>query len=126
MTTRTMQICDRCQKKRNIRPTIFSSDLKQAEKGGGWREFEGKHFCSECVQIFLAGITQPTQDYVEIGPECFSDAAGTIISYKGENYYRACDTFVGNVLGGGQSFCVKRVGHPGSVHEDFDGNKRED
>lgn len=43
-----------------------------------------------------------------------------VISYKGANFYRACDAYVRNLPSGGTSHCVKRVGHS-SEHEDFDG-----
>ncbi len=62
---------------------------------------------------------------VDIGPECFTDLDAKVISYKGENYYLACDKVVTNRPEGGQSFCVKRVGHPSREHEDWDGNTRD-
>lgn len=49
---------------------------------------------------------------------------GDVIGYKGENYYRACDAFVANNDDGGQAFCVKRVNHPGHIHEAYDGRVR--
>jgi len=64
------------------------------------------------------------RDLVDIGPECFTD--GFIISYKGENYYRACDEWVADTSDGGEEFCVKRVDHPGNVHEAYSGNTREE
>lgn len=57
-------------------------------------------------------------NYIDIGPECFTN--GNVISFKGENYYRACNEFVSDLPDGGQSFCVKRVGHAGNMHEDYD------
>jgi hypothetical protein len=54
-----------------------------------------------------------------LGPECFTD--GDVISYKGENYYRACNVLVSDLEDGGQSHCVKRVNHPSKQHEDYDG-----
>lgn len=60
-------------------------------------------------------------DYVVIAPECIIWADGGVISYKGENYYRACDELVSDLPDGGQSFCVKRVNHPGNLHEDYSG-----
>lgn len=63
-------------------------------------------------------------NYTDIGPECFTN--GNVISYKGENYYRACDAFVTDRPEGGQSFCVKRVDHPGTIHEAYDGTIRDD
>lgn len=62
-------------------------------------------------------------DFPVIGPECFTNKDASVISYKGANYFRACDAFVRDLPGGGQSHCVKRVGHiPENVHEDYDGN----
>lgn len=60
--------------------------------------------------------------FIDIGPECFTD--GDVISYKGQNFYRACDAFVSDLPDGGQSFCVKRVGHPGKTHEDYEGRAK--
>lgn len=57
----------------------------------------------------------------QIGPECFSDGTETVISYKGANFYKACEHFVSNLPEGGTSSCVKRVNHPGFIHEDFYG-----
>lgn len=59
---------------------------------------------------------------VDIGSECFANEEETIISYKGENFYKSCDHQVTDIEGGGASHCVKRVDHPGVRHEDFDGN----
>ena len=58
---------------------------------------------------------------VDIGPECFADEDLTVISYKGMMYYRACSAMITDLVGGGMSFCVKRIGHPGDVHENFEG-----
>lgn len=44
---------------------------------------------------------------------------GEVINYQGDNYYRACGAVVTI-----QSYCVKRVNHPGVLHEDYDGNVR--
>lgn len=63
---------------------------------------------------------------VDIGPECFADTDAAVISYKGDNYYRACDAFVVDLEDGGQAFCVKRVGHPGKIHEAYYGETREE
>lgn len=63
-------------------------------------------------------------DFTLLGPECFVDPGGNVISYKGENFYRACDRFVRDLPDGGESHCVKRVGHPGDIHEDYHGNTR--
>lgn len=60
--------------------------------------------------------------YLTIGPECFTD--GKVISYKGANYYKACDAWVRDLPNGGQSHCVSRVGHPSHLHEDSEGVRR--
>lgn len=57
---------------------------------------------------------------ITIGDECFTN--GEVISYKGENYYKACDTPVKNNEDGSTSHCVRRVGHPGLLHEAYDGS----
>lgn len=61
------------------------------------------------------------EGFIEIGPECFADDKELVISYKGRNFYKACDIKVTNKEEGGSTFCVKRVGHPGLLHEDWDG-----
>lgn len=63
-------------------------------------------------------------DIVDIGPECFADGEELVISYKGANYYKACDAWVRDLDEGGASHCVKRVNHSSILHEDFDGNVR--
>lgn len=62
--------------------------------------------------------------FVNIGPECFADEKEEVISYKGANYYKACDAFVADNPDGGASYCVKRVHHPSILHEAFDGRTR--
>lgn len=64
-------------------------------------------------------------DIIPIGDECFAAGDETIISYKGENFYKACNAFVVDFLPwGGTAFCVKRVGHPGKMHESYEGATR--
>lgn len=63
-----------------------------------------------------------TETYTDIGPGCFTN--GDVIFYKGENYYRACDTYVADLPEGGQEFCVKRVEHAGP-HESYGGTLKE-
>lgn len=53
---------------------------------------------------------------VEIGPGAFADGDLEVINYKGENFYRSCPVRVTE-----STYCVKRVGHPGLLHEDYDG-----
>lgn len=69
----------------------------------------------------------PMSDFTDIGPECFASGDGLVISYKGENYYKACGALVEPVRApeGGSTSCVKRVNHPGNIHEDWHGNTRE-
>lgn len=63
-------------------------------------------------------------DYIELGPELFSDSEETVISWKGSNFYRACDRWVTEKLEGGSTHCVKRINHPSDMHEDYHGNQR--
>lgn len=63
---------------------------------------------------------------VDIGPECFADGDEEVISYKGANYYKACDAFVAELPDGAVSHCVKRVYHLGLIHEDYDGRTRKE
>lgn len=66
-------------------------------------------------------MTDQNLDFVDIGPGCFASGDKTVISYEGENFYRACGAYVADHADGSRSSCVKRVGHPGNVHENFDG-----
>lgn len=61
-------------------------------------------------------------DFTTLGPECFTNYERTVISYKGENFYRACDVKVRDLPEGGASHCVMRVNHPSNLHEDMEGN----
>jgi hypothetical protein len=69
------------------------------------------------------GRIESVGGFPQIGPECFANPEETVISWKGANYYKACDAFVSDLEDGGQSHCVKREGHPSSIHEDFDGRQ---
>lgn len=60
--------------------------------------------------------------FTDIGPECFAGQGDTVISWKGENFYKACGHPVITNEDGSGSSCVKRVDHPGVKHEDYDGN----
>lgn len=64
--------------------------------------------------------TEGMETYTTLGPECFTD--GLVISYKGENYYKACGAFITDREDGGQSFCVRRVGHSYG-HENYNGTR---
>lgn len=69
-------------------------------------------------------VHQPSSsDFVDIGPECFADKDLTVISYKGENFYKACGRMVTGSLQNGGSHCVKRVNHFNDC-EDFNGETR--
>lgn len=57
-------------------------------------------------------------DYITIGPECFADKDAKVICWKGDNYYKACDTPVTRSLDG-ITHCVKPSGHPSLAHEDY-------
>jgi len=62
-------------------------------------------------------------DYTKVGDSAFTN--GNVISYEGENYYRACNYLVKTNEDGSASHCVKHVDHrnnPNSLHEDFAGN----
>lgn len=63
-------------------------------------------------------------DITVIGPECFASVDDKVISWKGANFYKACDELVMENPLGGATHCVKRVDHPGDIHEDYDGNRR--
>jgi len=56
-----------------------------------------------------------------LGSFCFTN--GRVINHKGENYYKACDAIVAKLddLEGGMSHCVKRLDHPSTEHEDYQG-----
>jgi hypothetical protein len=70
------------------------------------------------------GRQKDEQGYITFAPECFMDGDGNVISFKGENFFRACDNFVRRREDGGSSHCVKRAGHPSKDCEDWDGNIR--
>lgn len=56
----------------------------------------------------------------------FASADETVVSWKGENYYKACDQPVVTNPDGSGTHCVKRVDHPGDIHEDYDGIRKTD
>lgn len=60
-----------------------------------------------------------TENLKQLDQTAFTN--GDVISYKGENYYRACGVHVFDLDNGGKTSCVKRVGHPGNTHEDYEG-----
>lgn len=51
----------------------------------------------------------------------FADADKNVISWEGDNFYRACGAPVNLDDEGAGSHCIKRVGHPSFYHEDYDG-----
>jgi hypothetical protein len=65
-------------------------------------------------------------NYINLGPEVFTDKDETVISYKGENFYRGCGAFVRRHPDGGASYCVRRFNHLGKTHEDYRGFFRRD
>lgn len=118
---------------------ISGTILIDADKPERVARCGGPGLCSECSKEahrfrFLANednVSKPSsipipplheRTFTDIGPECFTD--DYVISYKGENYYKACDEFVYDRDDGGQSFCVKRVDHPGMYHEAYDGRQK--
>lgn len=60
------------------------------------------------------------------GTSAFTDMDETVINYKGTNYYKACGIIVVFDYFDYKDItsCVKRVGHLGNEHEDYNGNKR--
>lgn len=62
----------------------------------------------------------------DLDAPAFTNPVETVISYKGENYYRACGVLVTQSPGNGTTSCVKRQDHPGTIHEDFDGKTVDD
>lgn len=64
-------------------------------------------------------------DFINIGPQAFANKEETVINWKGENFYRACGVIV-QVTRYGTTSCVKRVDHPGEIHEDYDGNTKDE
>lgn len=97
----------------------------------GLKIFACKDKAADTISYFLStgelpnDVMTPSEDpdYVDIGASCFMK--GDVINYLGENFYKACSSFVAELEGGGQSSCVKRIGHPGIIHEDFEGRTRE-
>lgn len=81
----------------------------------------------EIGEVLLAKIEEDTfprvpkqEGLIDLGPGAFTN--GEVINYEGYNYYKACDVWVSTNEDGVQAYCVKRVGHPGVLHEDYDGN----
>jgi hypothetical protein len=58
-------------------------------------------------------------------PGMFASNDGKVLNWNGANYYRACGALVSRNLDGDSSCCVKREGHPGDIHEDYDGRTRD-
>lgn len=56
--------------------------------------------------------------------DAFANADKTVVNWQGRNYYQACDELVTGSPEEGGSFCVKRVDHPGDIHEDIDGVRK--
>lgn len=67
----------------------------------------------------------PEMEPKDLDAPAFTNIVETVISYKGENFYKACGELVTGRPDEGTTSCVKRVGHPGDIHEDFDGNTTE-
>jgi hypothetical protein len=55
----------------------------------------------------------------------FANADKTVVNWEGRNYYQACGepvVVVENTEDGhAGTSCVKRIDHPGDIHEDYDG-----
>lgn len=54
----------------------------------------------------------------------FAEEDKRTINWEGENYYRGCGESVLTRPDGSSSTCVKRLDHPGDIHEDFDGHRK--
>lgn len=61
----------------------------------------------------------------DLDAPAFTNESETVINYKGSNYYKACGEIVVNMGEHVTTSCVKRVGHPGHVHEDYIGATKE-
>lgn len=94
----------------------FFSDYVVKDIGGGFRVYDADWFQSTYRQ------NNSDSTFTDIAPECFTD--GDVISYKGQNFYRACDFLVTEEPEGAGSYCVKRVNHPSGVHEDYIGRTK--
>lgn len=70
------------------------------------------------------------EDLTIIGPECFAgDIDGdpeVALSWKGQNYYKACGEYVKKNPDGSETTCVLpvQVIHKHATHMDFDDNMR--
>lgn len=105
-----------------------STCWENLDRAGVFDSTQAKEFCEDAL-LRLNELSKPVDlkgDSIDIGPLCFTN--GDVISYKGQNFYRACGEHVSYIEGEGQgeTTCVKRVGHPGAIHEDYDGFTRED
>lgn len=54
----------------------------------------------------------------------FADTEKTFIGWEGDWYYRGCGEPVVTNEDGSGSHCVKRVDHPGDIHEDYNGIRK--
>jgi len=59
------------------------------------------------------------KSFVEV--HAFANADETVINWQGANYYQACGITVTGDPDSETTSCVKRVDHPGDIHEDYDG-----
>lgn len=62
-------------------------------------------------------------DILNVGG-AFSNADKTVVNWEGRNYYQSCDEPVVVNSEGATTHCVKRVDHPGDIHEDMDGVRK--
>lgn len=63
-------------------------------------------------------------DTITLAPELFVTADLKVIGYKGNWYYRSCESFVFEKRDGSKTFCVLPSGHSGQVdHRDADGRR---
>lgn len=67
-----------------------------------------------------------SKDVIDLGPGMFISSDFKVLNREGENYYRACNEFVGARPDGSESHCIKPEGHVGWAHEDVFGRERQD
>lgn len=63
------------------------------------------------------------EEFAQLNRDFFITPDGTVIGYRGKNYYEACDQLVMVLPDGSQTHCVRRVGHDGLIHEDYEGHE---
>lgn len=72
----------------------------------------------EARDAVLKGAVDELSDYISIGPGAFAIQDLSVISYRGENYYKACGEKVKDIVSGGTSTCVFPARFPHETHID--------